>query len=353
LDQVIKGMIKNVIFDWSGTLADDLAAVLIATNGVLAHHGQNRLTREEFRSLFRLPYTEFYRELLPDVGLDKVKELYLQHFPADDTAVPMLPHAVEFLQYCALTGRRMVVLSSAPEEHVRAQAKANGVEHFFEAFWCGVVDKRQTIHDLLLEQKMSSDTTMFIGDMRHDIDAAKSGGVLSVATATGYETPQVLMQSCPDLLISNLSYLPILMGPAHPLSTVGALIFNQEGKILLVRTHKWKNKWGIAGGKIRRSETAEEALRRETREETGLEIGDIRFAMVQDCVEPEEFESAAHFILLNYTARISGTGDSVILNDEAEEFIWVTSDVALTMDLNKPTRYLIELAAKESPAAVC
>ena len=126
----------------------------------------------------------------------------------------------------------------------------------------------------------------------------------------------------------------------HPLTTVGALIFNPGGQILMIRTHKWSDLWGIPGGKIKYGETAEDALRREVREETNLEISNIKFVLVQDCVRSKEFYREAHFVLLNYTCDTPG--GEVKLNEEAEEFKWVASDEALAMELNTPTRILIE-----------
>jgi phosphoglycolate phosphatase len=126
-----------------------------------------------------------------------------------------------------------------------------------------------------------------------------------------------------------------------PVSTVGALIFNPAGEVLMIRTHKWSNLWGIPGGKIKLNEPAEEALRREVREETGLEIDDIRFAIVQDCIGSKEFYREAHFVLLNYTC--TSAGGKVTLNDEAEEYQWIAPVEALTkLPLNAPTRILIE-----------
>jgi phosphoglycolate phosphatase len=54
-------MIRNLIFDWSGTLADDLPSVLCAVNGMLRAAGRAELTRAEFQARFRLPYPEFFR----------------------------------------------------------------------------------------------------------------------------------------------------------------------------------------------------------------------------------------------------------------------------------------------------
>lgn len=51
-----------------------------------------------------------------------------------------------------------------------------------------------------------------------------------------------------------------------------ALIFNEEGKVLAVSRKDNKNDWGLPGGKVDEGETIKEALIREVKEETGLDI---------------------------------------------------------------------------------
>jgi phosphoglycolate phosphatase len=129
--------------------------------------------------------------------------------------------------------------------------------------------------------------------------------------------------------------------PSFPITTVGALIFNPAREVLMIRTHKWSDLWGIPGGKIKWGETAEDALRREIKEETALDITNIQFAMVQDCIRSQEFFKEAHFVLLNYTCDTNST--SVTLNDEAEEFLWLPPARSLAeLELNTPTRILLE-----------
>ena len=127
-----------------------------------------------------------------------------------------------------------------------------------------------------------------------------------------------------------------------PLATVGALIFNGAGEVLMIRTNKWSNLWGIPGGKIKWGEPSEAALRREIKEETGLDVTDIQFVLVQDCIHSREFYRDAHFVLLNYTCRCAGKQPRVKLNHEARESRWVTPAVAAQMPLNTPTRILLE-----------
>ena len=208
------------------------------------------------------------------------------------------------------------------------------------------LDKRKAILELLADHDLDASETIFIGDMVHDIETARHAGVMSCAVLTGYDSLAKLKNASPDLLFRNLSEVQSFLDrhrgvETHPpISTVGALIYNAAGEVLMIRTHKWSNRWGIPGGKIKTNEPALDALRREVREETALELRDIRFELVQDCIEPPEFYKKAHFLLLNYTATATTT--DVVLNEEAETFRWVSPEEAANMDLNGPTRILLD-----------
>src|SRR5262249_39667844 len=153
---------------------------------------------------------------------------------------------------------------------------------------------------------------------------------------TGYNSLEQLRSAQPDLIVEHLAELQETLlarkfefdlaiadqadGVArHPIATVGELIFNDSLEALMLRTHKWSNLWGIPGGKIKYGETSESALRREIKEETDLDITDIIFVLVQDCINSQEFYRKAHFLLLNYTCRCLGKA-AVTLNAEAREF---------------------------------
>ncbi len=130
----------------------------------------------------------------------------------------------------------------------------------------------------------------------------------------------------------------------YPVTTVGGLLRDEEGNLLLVRTRKWSNLWGIPGGKVEYGESLEDGFRRETREETGLELENPRMVMVQEAIEHPEFHEKRHFILFNYVADVAqgGVRPPVTLNDEAQEWRWVTPRDAATLPLNGPTRALLE-----------
>ncbi|MFT4177138.1 MAG: NUDIX domain-containing protein [Luteolibacter sp.] len=336
-------MFRNLIFDWSGTLVDDMGPVIEATNAVLGKYGLAALDREGFRRSFRLPYSEFYAECLPEIELTEIEAHFRPAFDGALTPVTVLPYAREKLEWCKARGIRCFVLSSMDAMAFRRQLEDFGFENFFEATYAGVLDKRALIHWILETHGLDPAETAFVGDMTHDIETARHGGVSSIAVLTGYHHAEVLAGVKPDLTVPDLGVLRQLLDrrktSARPVTTVGALIADGAGKILMIRTHKWGNRWGIPGGKIERGETAIDALRREIREETELEISDVRFVMVQDCIDSPEFERPEHFILLNYLARAASTG--VRLNEEAQEFRWVSPEEAFQLNLNEPTRVLL------------
>ena len=66
----------------------------------------------------------------------------------------------------------------------------------------------------------------------------------------------------------------------YPEPTCGALIFNPVGKIFLMKSRKWRDKYVMPGGHIELGEKIEDALKREIKEETGLDIFDIEFKTI-------------------------------------------------------------------------
>jgi phosphoglycolate phosphatase len=352
-------VIRNIIFDWSGTLVDDLPAVLKASNHVLTQSGRPAMTLEQFRAEFALPFKKFYDRHTPDVPMDQLEAWFHAEFRESQDSVVELPHARKFLEFCRAHKIRTFLLSTVHGEYFDTQCKVTGFDAFLDKPYTDVWDKREKIHDILRENNLKPDETLFIGDMEHDIETARHGGVHSCAVLTGYNTLEQLRSAKPDLIVEHLDELkrvleknkfhlkPVETDDVEPpLATVGALIFNARNEALMIRTHKWSGKWGIPGGKIKRGETALAALRREILEETNLRIAGVEFVLVQDCISSKEFYRDAHFVLLNYACRAVGKKLNVILNEEGREFKWLKLADAKKLRLNKPTKILIEAVEK-------
>lgn len=339
-------MIKNLILDWSGTVVDDLDAVLRGTNHVLEHFGAKPITRDQYRDRCCLPWINFYKQWLSEIPRDEIEKIFWPVMQSEQKQIPCLPHAKELLEFTRTHHLPVFICSTVDPQNFWGQSNRLGISAYLRKAYVGVEDKREIIGTILQENQLDPVETLFVGDMVHDMETAKKGGVLSCAVLTGFDPEAKLAPTKPDYILRDLRELRLILEShhtwmnEHPIITVGALILNDRDECLMIRTKKWRDKWGIPGGKIRRGESAETALVREVLEETNLSLKNIRFAMVQDCIDSDEFYRRAHFILLNYIARSNGS--NVQLNDEGQEWRWMKVPDALKLYLNRPTQLLLD-----------
>jgi len=121
----------------------------------------------------------------------------------------------------------------------------------------------------------------------------------------------------------------------YPEPSVGALIFDPQGRLLLVRSHKWRGRYVVPGGHVELGERLVDALRREAKEETGLDIYDPEFLCFQEFIYDEHFWKSRHYIFFDFVCRTDST--VVQLNSEAEEYLWVSPKDALNLPLEPYT----------------
>lgn len=198
---------ENIIFDWSGTLVDDLALTIDATNAVFAHYGKKLWDEDSFRRNFILPYPDFYAKHLPGVCLDELEGHFRHSFDRSRCEVLELAHARDFLEYCRQNAIGCYVLTSMDPAGFFAQAKNLQLDHYFKHCYAGVRDKRKKIHELLHTHALDAKKTAFIGDMTHDVDTARHAGVCAIAVLTGYQDRHQLQGSLPDYIMPNLQAL--------------------------------------------------------------------------------------------------------------------------------------------------
>ena len=125
-----------------------------------------------------------------------------------------------------------------------------------------------------------------------------------------------------------------------PELVVAALIFNQKGKVILLKSHKWRNKYVIPGGHVELGERFEDALKREIKEETGLNIFDIKFVCFQESIFDSAFWKKGHAIVFNFACKTNST--AVKLDSESEEFVWVSLEEALKLPIEPYSRETIK-----------
>jgi len=133
------------------------------------------------------------------------------------------------------------------------------------------------------------------------------------------------------------------MSEEYAVPATGALILNENDEIFLMKSPKWENQWLVPGGKVEKGDSMKETVEKEVKEETGLEVTDVKFLKAKDGGNPDDFERDTHFIFLNFSCRAEN--QEIKLDErEAVDYTWIDPEEALDsdLDINDSTRDFIQ-----------
>jgi len=137
-----------------------------------------------------------------------------------------------------------------------------------------------------------------------------------------------------------------LMVPGSVVAT-GGIIEHDSGKkgkeVLLVKTHKWGDRYSIVGGKVRRNERLDSALVREVREETGLISKVGRHLCTFDQIKNSGYyRSGIQHVFVDNVVHVNSK--RVRLNEEAQDYVWMPANIALRdLPIEPNARHTLEL----------
>jgi mutator protein MutT len=123
--------------------------------------------------------------------------------------------------------------------------------------------------------------------------------------------------------------------PTAPVVGVGAVVVNDGQALIIKRANDpYKGQWSIPGGRVELGESLADAVRRELREETGLEVMVGPLIEVFDRIQLDDDGALRyHFVIIDYLCRaVAGT---LLAGDDADEARWVTSDELERYDIRE------------------
>src|SRR3989344_6554432 len=199
-------MIKTIIFDFDGTIADTLPLIIEFFNQNAEKFGFKKLGPSEVEglrnktvleiikefkiSLFRLP---FIAKKLRDDLRKKIRDTKL------------IPEIKEVFFKLKKKGFKIGILSSNSKENIKKFLKANDLLIFeFIYSESNIFGKGNALKSLLKKLKLNSKEVVYIGDEVRDIDACKKNGVKIISVTWGFNKKEILQKNKPDYLVDKL-----------------------------------------------------------------------------------------------------------------------------------------------------
>ncbi len=198
----MKGRIDNFVFDYCGTISNDLLQVYAASMFVFRMLGLRKLSLEEFQRTFRVPYMTFYRQFT-DAPKEEIDTLFLQGLSLQARPEPF-PEIREALEFLKERDKKLAILSSYPQETLREDLEYYGLQGFFLDVMGSVHDKMEGIVALMKRNGFSPERTAIVGDMDYDIETGKEVGATTIAVSRDSQTKERLLLAKPDFFLEKL-----------------------------------------------------------------------------------------------------------------------------------------------------
>lgn len=191
--------VQHVIFDWNGTLVDDLALAVKGLNAVRALQTLPPVDAGQYRKHFGFPIRGFYQALGIDcdtVAFDELIAAYLHIFNGEIGQCPLHPGALTFLRNLRRDGVSISVLSASQHQTLESNLRCAGIRHLVDNVFglTNVQAKGKQEVALQLDTLLGfpGERALMIGDTDHDIDVARACGWQMASVSHGHQTHERL-----------------------------------------------------------------------------------------------------------------------------------------------------------------
>ncbi len=190
----------HIIWDWNGTLLDDIGASLASVNDMLAKRGEPPMDINRYKECIGTPIIRFYEQVF-DLSKEDYSAILAEYnagymYHLKDCA--LTDGAVEAVEIFAATGVHQAIVSSSNNAQLCENAKKYGVYDKFEAVLGAAdfkADSKIERARNYLAQSSEKGAVLVVGDLAHDAEMAAEIGADCVLLTSGHEHPDRLKRA--------------------------------------------------------------------------------------------------------------------------------------------------------------
>jgi phosphoglycolate phosphatase len=202
---------KTILWDWNGTLLNDLQLCIDAINILLRDRNKDEIDENIYRNIFTFPVRDYYEKAgfnFEEEAFEKPAIEFIEHYEQMVKEATLFEDVRETLEDFRKRGYEQMILSAMQQEMLNKLVKKQGIDHFFsyisgidDHYAEGKVDKAKK---LLASLGGNPGEIFLIGDTIHDYEVGRELGIRVILVSRGHQSAERLL-STKATVVSSLS----------------------------------------------------------------------------------------------------------------------------------------------------
>jgi len=212
---------SHILWDWNGTLLDDVWLCVDVVNAMLLRRGRPGIDLLKYKMIFDFPVRNYYERAGFDFSEEEFESActeFCNEYARRVCECCLHESAQRILEDCAANGIHQLVLSATEQSRLETMIAAFGITSLFDGV-IGQADhyaagKAERAKELLADLGISGDKVLLIGDTTHDVHVAKEIGADCVLVSVGHHPHEKLARTGARVF-DQLSQIGALLGNAN------------------------------------------------------------------------------------------------------------------------------------------
>ena len=191
-------MIRQIFWDWNGTLLDDLEYAIGVRNKTFPPFGLPKIeSLEDYFRQFTFPVREYYyRAGVTEENFNEVAHAWMNEYVRGQESIPLHKDAVEAIGRLRENGLAQVILSASQIEILKGQLAIYGLENAFDDVLGHdniYADSKESIGIRYMQKTgLRPEECLMLGDTLHDAEVARGMGIRCILVARGHQSRETL-----------------------------------------------------------------------------------------------------------------------------------------------------------------
>ena len=192
--------VDTIIWDWNGTLLNDVDICIDIINELLIIRNQQPLTRSRYREIFTFPVKDYYSKAgfnFTQEPFDKIAFEFIEKYHENLKRAHIFQDVKTVLRTFRENGYQQYMLSAMEHRSLLNSVKEKGIEKYFNEI-SGIHDhfaksKIEMAKNFMQELAIEKDRCCLIGDSIHDAEVAEELGIACLLVAAGHQSYERLL----------------------------------------------------------------------------------------------------------------------------------------------------------------